>query len=278
MNSIEVAKVHHISDTALKDGIDDVYDILQNKSREILTNKSKTTPLIYHYTSVDSLFNGIITKNVEDESKAISLMATDTEYLNDPKENEMNAKAIEILSTLDSDDISKELAKFIVDLKTSISKHDFITSFSLAVDSLPMWSLYAKKGEGIALGFDISTLIEGDKIILPCLYDKKQLINYRRDLLLCAKEKIKQKLQHKPDNEDYSLALFPLLNIFLSRLYKDSSYEYEQEYRFIDFDDDDIQYRSSNNLIIPYRLNFFSKKSITTCDTQCSSPVRLFAT
>lgn len=43
-------------------------------------------PLLYHYSTIESLFSGILVKERESDDKAISLFATDHRYLNDEKE------------------------------------------------------------------------------------------------------------------------------------------------------------------------------------------------
>ena len=45
-----------------------------------------TEDCVYHYTSIQSFFSGIISYNEQEKRVAISLMATDSNYLNDPKE------------------------------------------------------------------------------------------------------------------------------------------------------------------------------------------------
>ena len=127
--------------------------------------------LLYHYTNVEALFNGILVNNPSSDKNAISLFATDSEYLNDT--NEIHYGNLQIDAMI-SDPFAEE---FIVtkDVKKYEDIQHFVTSFSRAKDILPMWATYGKRGSGIALGFDSMELLQNMAFVYPCFYHKSDI-------------------------------------------------------------------------------------------------------
>lgn len=214
--------------------------------------------LLYHYTSIEALFNGILVKNNIQENKEVSLMATDSEFLNDPTEIELGAKVLSILPEInryfrfgdsDSEHIKKRF------------KHCCIISFSRSMDSLPMWSLYGKKGDGISLGFDIDVIMKSGVCVFPCFYDVKILKKFIK-----AIRKLSEDERIPDDAKCNSLPRKAfqdtLLYIILSRLIKDPAFEYEKEYRHIALGDDSVNFRYANNMIIPYKMVYLPKDAL----------------
>ena len=242
------------------------------------------TEIIYQYTNIDALFDGIVVKEPE-ENKEICLWASSYMYLNDPSEIATGQKYFnEILS---QHFIEQNNDTDIVD---SINDMEFfITSFSTTIDSLPMWSMYGKNGSGIALGFDRNIIHKGkgsDDALYKCVYLDDDLKNeitflcesYKKENTIEEGEKIadealillfiivlfalilnKDEKFIKEQLEDYIIP-FLLFIIFA----KDPAYKYENEVRLLVHSDKDlaVQYRSKNNLIIPYIENFFPKEAL----------------
>lgn len=93
---------------------------------------------IYHYTTLDSLLGGIIP---EDKNDKLCFWATDSNYMNDPKELDIDlrlfvedTKHIDFFTNLfDGADLDKR----------SNTENTFLLSFSENKDSLPMWNMYS---------------------------------------------------------------------------------------------------------------------------------------
>ena len=219
----------------------------------IIEKKLKHEPVLYHYTNIEALFNGILVKDSPKEGEEISLYATDHRYLNDIEEIKGGCKRLkEKLGPMLEGIINED-----TDFDELFDKDEprYIISFSLNPDSIPMWSTYGRRGNGIALGFDTKKLVSSIKDIHPCIYTEKDM-----DEAL--------KLLHDKTNFDSENALFFVLYacLHMVNLIKDSSYEYEKEIRFLSVQVDvkDRKYRYANNLIIPYIQKFLPKEALKT--------------
>lgn len=122
------------------------------------------TKKIYHYTTIQAFFNGIVTK--ED----ICLWATNAQYLNDPTEL-VGFKIIQFL-------LDREYSKVILQkMFKSTADGYFVTSFSSHSDNLPMWSMYGANGTGISLGFDRKKIESNiEDAIVKCYYVQEDSI------------------------------------------------------------------------------------------------------
>lgn len=225
--------------------------------------------LLYQYTSMEALFNGIIVKNEHIVvGNEICLWASKSVYMNDPTEiksgNDFIIKSLEPLGFNPSDK-TKELH--------TTSDTTYISSFSNAIDNLPMWGIYGKNGTGVALGFDCKSLLNIHKDrLFRCLYindiikdEITELFRNHAQILNGIKEINKV----TTEKDDYFKGVVGLMNsrlvLFLARMLffsKNQSYQYEQEVRLsfsIKEDSDKIKYRHQNGLIIPYIENYFPK-------------------
>ena len=229
--------------------------------------------IIYQYTNIEALFNGIIVKEPKKTNEEICLWASHYMYLNDPTEIAIIQEYINEI--LDKYFVEKDNDKTIIDL-ISDTKY-FITSFSTTLDSLPMWSMYGKNGSGIALGFDKDAIHRGSKNepLCRCVYLDKEVKN--KIEFFCERYKGK-----KITKEDFSIGLgFSLFAILLATVLKGNKEQFDDIVSFLQFimglkspaynfeneirlivqpEDSEIKYRSQNNLIIPYTENFFPKK------------------
>ena len=106
--------------------------------------------MLYHYTTLDALINGII-----DDNK-ICLWATKSEYLNDLSEKKLGIKeGLKAIKRFEKKNGRKPFNASI-DSDNVYSRYirTYIVSFTENKDELPMWSLYGEKGAGVVLGFD----------------------------------------------------------------------------------------------------------------------------
>lgn len=118
--------------------------------------------IVYHYTSIDALFGGIIVKDKPQPGKEICLWATNCRYMNDPEELNTGIRlAHEVLDIPSNDSVQT--------IREQAKKSIHIISFSSAIDSLPMWGMYGKNGYGLALGFDTAVL-KTTSGLLKCVY------------------------------------------------------------------------------------------------------------
>lgn len=239
--------------------------------------------LMYHYTTVDSLLG--MTQQTSIQKPFITLWATHLTCLNDPEEKKFGKKIIdesleELEKNLSIDEkhrIStsiKEIEKFNELLKTiddvEINSPNYIsiyvTSFSKAKDELPMWSMYAKNGNGISLGFDREGMkkeMTKPSFAIPQLYygtpNGKDWNEYLKATYLeCYTssltfvDKHNHELPEKYQNMMVAAMTYEwLINIIPCRL-KNEAYFYEKEIRITSQEDREVKYRTSKGFIIPY--------------------------
>lgn len=219
--------------------------------------------MIYHYTTLDALINGIIIDGSK-TGKEICLWATKSEYLNDLSEKKLGIKeglnAIKRFekkfgrkpfgASIDSNDVYNHFIR------------TYIVSFTENKDELPMWSLYGEKGAGVVLGFDEDCINIQPK---SCTY----YYNYRIiDGFLID-------IDAQSGNGDYSQYFKFFLGLIVGL--KDSKYEYEKEVRcaFVDkltindnnneirplreFENEETFWRVRNGNVIPYKKMYLSK-------------------
>lgn len=237
----------------------------------------KEANIIYQYTNIEALFNGIIVKEPKKEGEEICLWASNYLYMNDTSE-----------IVAGQEYVNKILREYFVedeenDKKAQDKENDMdycITSFSMTSDSLPMWGMYGKNGAGIALGFDRAIIEKSSPTLYRCSYLDGKL----KDKVSEFCEKVKgEKISQKTLDLAFILALIALLlnedkkqnkemiDLFIPFLLfmiyaKDPAYKYEDEVRLLihSEQDSEIKYRVQNNLIIPYIENYFPKEALNT--------------
>ena len=236
-------------------------------------NSSIIMDLIYHYTNASALLG--MFKNCSKENPYITMWATHALYLNDPTEYEYGKeKCYDILPILEEkmgipvesristmrDMYITEMSKlrdFISSTRPNSIQYGtpYLISFSKSEDSLPMWSNYAQNGNGIAIGFNPDKLSEHIKI-KDCKYNIAEIdynelideiqIDYNIALSgICEANK----------DSDKELAILDFMTMFhpkIASFIKHNSYEYEQEVRCRALNANEILFRESNGLIIPY--------------------------
>lgn len=236
--------------------------------------------ILYHYTSVDALLGGIIVKNKPEPDKEICLWATNCRYMNDPEELNTGIQfANKILDSLFDKSMQNDCKQ--KENEERLKDKTYITSFSSAVDCLPMWGMYGQNGHGLALGFDTSVL----KMSLPLF--KSVYTTEEKEKWL--KEEL-SKLTYVPDNlwnqlegENIFSTFFEnslnMLSVYilLWTLSKNPAYAYEEEVRCMLIVNKEynhktkdpsiekkeiIKYRLKNNLIVPYVELYLPKSAL----------------
>lgn len=230
-------------------------DITESISKLILPDEK----ILYHYTSIDALFGGIIVKDNLQPNNKICLWATNCLYMNDPEELNTGIQLAHELLDIPLDESIQEI-------KEKIKNNLYLISFSSAVDCLPMWGMYGKNGHGLALGFD-TEILETNLSLSKCLYATD-----------ANKEKLKMeisKLKNEPNNWLKRSELENILSTIiestssLSEIYillwilgKNPAYEYEKEIRWLFPARKSIKYRLRDNLIVPYVEQYIPKSAL----------------
>lgn len=255
--------------------VDTTRDIDLKMLFPILEYIQPNAKILYHYTSIEALFGGIIVKDRPNPNKEICLWASNCRYMNDPKEFSTGIRLAHEMLDIPSNESIQVASE-------QIKEYIYIISFSSAVDCLPMWGMYGQNGQGLALGFD-TTVIKTNFILSKCVYatdeNKKWL-----------KEEI-SKLKHVPNDWWKQLEVENILSnffesfgnllgvyILLWSLGKHPAYEYEKEERAIfqimkdvhnqdtqDFSEPNkktIKYRLRGNLIVPYIELYLPKSAL----------------
>lgn len=224
-------------------------DIKQQLCNQInqMTILSSDVALLYHYTTIKALFDGIIVKRPL-LNKEICLWATNCRYMNDPTEIDVGADFNQELFTYDTEDIE------------DIKENSFIISLSQNVDYLPMWSMYGMNGSGIMIGFDRLMLEQAENTLLSRIIyltkERKELLRKFKDDLYSLKK------ENKDDRVVFLLERLLYLSIFVDT--KEASYEYEQEarIRINNKSKTNIKYRLKGNLIVPYVEQYYPKSAL----------------
>lgn len=237
--------------------------------------------LIYHYTTVDALIG--MTSNMSNANRNLTMWATDILCMNDPQErkvgvNLMDSFIKEIEEELEIPincriSVLKSNQQYYSSLLNKIPKelsfsdyNAYITSFSKYGDSLPMWSMYAKNGNGISLGFDREALEKEHSINISYMgevfYDnlpdkeiKTLLKSFYTDaysILKSYSSLLEKVFNNNNIDEIISIDSYELYSLIIASFIKHHSYEYEGEIRFFCLNNQPMKFRSSNGFIVPY--------------------------
>lgn len=208
--------------------------------------------MYYHYTSLDTflaILHGIDYKNGE---PILHLRASRIDKVNDPTEMTIDKKTfLSIVQHYEDKNkidpclrISRRIEcmddeKFNELIKNERSNHlPYVICLSKKKDFLPMWSLYGNKGQGVCLEFlalDILTKsVPFQKLInpyAPVIIDDVCYRDYEKSEAVLRAIELNYPKTDEKDIED------SIANIYLaaSPFIKDSSYEYENEFRICVF-------------------------------------------
>lgn len=138
-------------------------------------------PYVYHYTSLDALFNGMLLEQPVNGMQ-ICLWASSVLCVNDTQE-------VRIAFDFVRDHIVKiEDANDDVSMMTEMLADYYVTSFSLLRDSLLMWHRYAKNATGISICFDVNVLRQSAKdSLIKCVYLKPEVLDKIRSYIKDSK-------------------------------------------------------------------------------------------
>jgi Protein of unknown function (DUF2971). len=201
----------------------------------------------------------MIHKN-ESNSKEFAFWASNVYYMNDTKEiTILYDELIKILPKIEndlglSDNLLSEIVfpdNFVEDKSAEdiiksffyecLYRHVYVISFSDQRDTLPMWSMYGKNGNGLCLVFDIdkvNNFLDNHHKVNRVYYslDTKPVYDY-------LVEKYKRYYYEK-DTSALLKKIGLIVSVFLglSGKVKNSAYSFEQEYRIIEnvIDEDDL--------------------------------------
>lgn len=143
--------------------------------------KPVEVPYVYHYTSLDALFNGMLLEQPVNGMQ-ICLWASSVLCVNDTQE-------VRIAFDFVRDHIVKiEDTNDDVDMMTEMMAGYYVTSFSLLRDSLPMWHRYSKNATGISICFDVNVLRQSAKdSLIKCVYLKPEVLDKIRSYIKDSK-------------------------------------------------------------------------------------------
>ena len=143
--------------------------------------KPVETPYVYHYTSLDALFNGMLLEQPVNGMQ-ICLWASSVLCVNDTQE-------VRIAFDFVRDHIVKiGEANDDVSMMTEMIADYYVTSFSLLRDSLPMWHRYAKNATGISICFDVNVLRQSAKdSLMKCVYLTPEVLDKIRSYIKDSK-------------------------------------------------------------------------------------------
>lgn len=206
------------------------------------------SPVLYYYTSLGSLM-GILNHNrTKEEGQEICIWASHYKYLNDKTEVLFGRKVVEQM---------KKEAKMQIK-PNDFGNNAFILSFSMCCNSLPMWSMYGKNGDGIMLALDAESIFTLLSPLYKCSYCKstgvlsERINSVKKDFLKFSSDSSES--DSPGDSSKWSI----LLGI-LPYLIKSHYFSYEKEVRVVTynrFGKDTVLYRETNNIIVPYIEKF----------------------
>ena len=168
--------------------------------------------IVYHYTTWEVLFNGILCQDNLSTNKAV-LRAHSINYMNDESEG---LELPYMFSELEKEKYPNSANKF---PGATLSRYEmyrycardskqklFSISFSHNPDSLPMWNYYGQKGKGLSIGFSVYDILNQGYNLYDCIYDlkhKKELGKCLFDNYWTGRIVNKAGLLFKDDHFDY---------------------------------------------------------------------------
>ena len=223
---------------------------------------------LYHYTTGAGLLG--MMKDYSEKNKNLTMWATHYMYMNDPTEYEYGKSiCLNIINDIEeglhkpSKDCVKELlTKYNVISKIGkqhitsqkLAMCPFLISFSQVEDSLRMWDMYAKKGNGIAIVLNREKL-NSFYPTKDCIYYKEN-VDYetlKQEITTLYTEKINT-LQTFSTFPKFEKALYIFMFICLTHgvFIKHLAYEEELETRISIPQTNTTLFREKNGMIIPY--------------------------
>lgn len=238
--------------------------------------------LVYHYTSIDVFWS--MTKNMleqKNSEKSFEFWASSCMCMNDYvelkhgydvlmkllKEQEKHVDERFYLSDICKDvnigdKRDEEIPSFIKENSFNMDRLPYAISFSFPPEQVPLWTMYADNGRGVALGFKIDE-IEGLEGVtsLPVIYNYDS-INERyktilKDIVKTGLSHYESKVKDLTDPQriwiEKQSSLRALCTV-LSPYFKHPCFKFENEYRLVKYcKREEVEYRNNpNGSIIPY--------------------------
>ena len=197
--------------------------------------KTISTGIVYHYSTWDILFKGILSVDNINNGRAV-LRAYSVNYMNDAMEGLIIPRGISRSEdkSLDGMESSIKLAdgsevrckatesplykrrKMLEEHNAIQAKQNiFSVSFSKVSDSIPMWNYYGHNGCGLAIGFDANHIINQGYDLIECIYDNK----------------LSSTLSEYIYDSCYYISEPEPISVVLDIISKDPHFEYEKECR-----------------------------------------------
>ena len=215
--------------------------------------------LIYHYTSLKAFHDMV--KNVmesKDDEKSFEFWASSSFCMNDIVEFTHGYEILKELLPSFEDGVEERfrlsllekqavilgkspdyVSKQIKDNAVIMDMIPYVISFSYMPDYLPMWYMYADRGEGVCMGFEIEEL----KNIWPVIYDFDKIEDDYKNMIIGIIEDVYSKYldRVKAIGDDFNLiweekmSTIRVICTALSPYFKHPSFEFEHEYRLIQY-------------------------------------------
>lgn len=139
--------------------------------------KPVDVPNVYHYTSLDALFNGMLLEQSVNGMQ-ICLWASSVLCVNDTQEVRIGFDFVRD-HIIKIEDVNDD-----VNMMTEMLANYYVTSFSLLRDSLPMWRGYSKNATGISICFDVNVLRQYAKdSLIKCIYLTPEVLDQIRSYI-----------------------------------------------------------------------------------------------
>ena len=203
---------------------------------------------IGHYTNIEVIPYVIIKKITDeyspDDTKG-RLLLSNANYMNDPSEGKI---LLEYLNTMDS-----SFSSLFYRNEFEVSSV-YLSSFTTAIDNLPMWSQYGNNGKGCCIVFN-KNYFDKPKEVHDITDNLKENESVRQDecvlYRICYIDDKNNKYKFQKEDEDIKKSLeniygnFKIINdenvekivmVYLEQiryLFKSSDYKYEKEYRIL---------------------------------------------
>lgn len=219
--------------------------------------------LIYHYTPLKTFHN--IVRNVldsKDNEMVFEFWASSSFCMNDIAEFKYGYNVIKSLlpsfeknieerlrlSQIDCQTVivgksSNYVSKLIKDNSVIMEKMPYVISFSFMPDYLPMWYMYADRGEGVCMGFELEELMDAGWYVWPVIYDYQRIDNDFRNWIYGEISNIYNDYLKRVDNAEHDIILLwdekitaiRLMCTLLAPIFKHQAFEFENEYRLVQY-------------------------------------------
>ena len=198
------------------------YDLME----EIKINPFELEEKIVHYTKASTL------RYLLQKDHTAKLRLNNAVYMNDPEEGQILKKVL-----LGQNNELENLLK-----NEDVKNYAYLTCFSPydKRDELPMWVHYGDGGKGVGLVFNKSFFDEADLYKVQYVDVKNPDINKLnknvRDKITAILNLLKKDDIKNNDHKEFKFYVNIILN-YVSYLFKDKAYEYENEVRILNYKD-----------------------------------------